>query len=247
MPVSGFPSVDELQLLLLRARSEGASEMVCQRIGCLIFYRVHGKSVAAVCRQFEIARGTFYRTVRALDVGDWRTLLPASRSPKNVPHTQLPQHVIELIRTYRRTYPTIGKEVIRLRLEREHGVFVSASAIGRLIAREKLFFADSLLHERKRSASIETNAMIPKSNLLRLGRGYVFRLLGIATSVIVIVTSLMLGMEQDRRERTRSMPSLHTAATELSVSSESSLQDMPTESRLQQRSVPVSVFTTKRP
>lgn len=247
MPVSKFPSVDELELLLSRARSEGASAIVLQRIECLLFYRKCGLSVSAVCRQYSIARGTFYRVVRALDIADWRTLLPASRCPKSLPQTHLPEPVSELVRSYRHTFPTIGKEAIRLRLEREHNVHVSASAIGRLIARENLFFADSLLHERKRSVSAVTNGTEAKPNLLSLGRRYVLQILGITTSIIVIALSLMLGMRQDLRSRTSEMPPLHTAAMELNVPSESSLQGIPTESYLKQGNPPVSVFTAKQP
>lgn len=212
MPVPRVPSVDELQLLLSRARSEGASMIVLERIACLLFYRAHGESVAAVCRQFGIARGTFYRTVHVLDIGDWKTLCPASRSPRNLPRTHLPQPAIERIRIYRQTLPTIGKEAIRLRLAQEHDVHVSASAIGRLIAREKLFFADSLLHERKRGEV---------GDMKTVGvQRYAMQLLGIGVSVLMIVASLMLGMKQEDGERTGAMPSLHTAAREMSVPNE---------------------------
>ncbi len=243
MPVSKFPSVDELELLLSRARSEGASAIVLKRIECLLFYRRCGESVSAVCRHFSIARGTFYRVVRALDIADWKTLCPASRCPKSLPQTHLPEPVSELIRAYRHTHPTIGKEAIRLRLEREHNVHVSASAIGRLIARENLYFADSLFHERKRSAVAVTNKAEEKPNALELSKRYVLQIFGIATSVIVIALSLMLGVQQDTRNRIGEMSPLHTAAMELRAPSESLLPA----SRLKQANAPASAFTLKQP
>ena len=142
-------TIAELQALLLRADTLGMSTRARERLRWLLYYRGHGCSVSATCKHFGLNRVTFYRLLHRFDLGNPSTLEDQSRRPIAVPST-LPPAVCVLVREYRLRSPQMGKEAIALLLQHEHGFTVSASAIGRLIAREGLFFADTPLHTRKR-------------------------------------------------------------------------------------------------
>lgn len=151
---SRLPTIADIDSLLAKARQECAPAKVLQRLECIRSFCAGGKSVTLICREYGMARGTFYRILRLADMQNWRTLLDASRCPHSTRSTDLEPKIADLIRGYRRSNATnalAGKQVIKRLLQSEHGISVSVSAIGRLIAKEKLFFGDSLLHQRKRA------------------------------------------------------------------------------------------------
>lgn len=115
------------------------------RLKFLEYGKTH--SVAATCRHFDIARSTYY---------DWKNRFVPSRlasleSGSSRPHncrrpTWTTEQVIR-VRELRKQNSKMGKEKIALLLERDQGVRLSASMVGRILAHLR---ETSQLHEPRR-------------------------------------------------------------------------------------------------
>lgn len=144
--------------LLKRAKELELSEGAVQRLKWFAFALEHDNNASLACRHFGIARTTYVRWADRFDPRDPSSLEEASRRPLHMREPETPPHVVALIRDLRVRDPLMGKEDIAETLHREYGVRVSASTVGRTIARHGFFFADTPAHERKRAAS---NSDIP--------------------------------------------------------------------------------------
>lgn len=130
--------------------SDELSEKAKQRLRCILHYLEHKTSMAEAAAMFGMSAGALRRWLCRLRPDDPSSLEEKSCQPHTVRSTTLPADVVAHIRDYRIQVPKIGKQEIAARLLHEHGVRASASAIGRVIERECLYFADSPLHKRKR-------------------------------------------------------------------------------------------------
>ena len=137
--------------LLQHAESLGVSRAGKQRLAWFAYALAHDGNVSLTCRYFGISRSTFLRWARRFDPRRPETLEERSRRPHHVRPVETDAATVALIRTYRLASPTMGKEQIARTLQREHSVAVSASTVGRVIARERLFFADLPSHHHKRT------------------------------------------------------------------------------------------------
>ncbi len=120
------------------------------RLRCILQYLEHDQSMDDVAAMFGTTPNALLRWLDRFDPTDPSTLEDKSRRPHAVRSTQLSADVVALIHAYRKSAPKTGKEEISVALQKEHGVDASPSAIGRVIERDCLYFADSPLHMRKR-------------------------------------------------------------------------------------------------
>ena len=144
--------------LLKRAKELELSEGAVQRLKWFAFALEHGDNASLACRHFGIARTTYVRWAGRFDPRDPSSLEEESRRPRRMREPETPPHVVALIRDLRVKHVLMGKEDIAETLQREYGVRLSASTVGRVIARNGFFFAATPAHERKRAAS---NSDIP--------------------------------------------------------------------------------------
>ena len=92
-------------------------------------------SLLQICEIFEIDRSTFYRWRKKFKFKQVQSLEDRSRKPhqtrKKVARTpQIEAQVCEI----RRKYPYFGKEKIKKILEREDGINISTSSVGRILS-----------------------------------------------------------------------------------------------------------------
>lgn len=144
----------ELRALMRAAEVDGFGRGVRQKLNWFLFAVEHERNVSLTCRHFAITRGTFVRWLERFDGKNLSTLEECSRRPHRTRAPQTESHVIEWIRAYRQANPMLGKEAIRKLLWEEHGVLLSASSVGRVIARHKFFFGDTEAHRRKLESSL---------------------------------------------------------------------------------------------
>lgn len=136
--------------LLARADELELTPEALQRLRWFAYALEHDGNVSLTCRHFGIARSTFLRWAERFDPRDPRTLEERSRRPHMMRQPETDPKVVELIRTLRAAHPLMGKREIESRLSAEHGLRVSSSTIGRVIARHGFFFADTPSHRAKR-------------------------------------------------------------------------------------------------
>lgn len=121
-----------------------------QRLQWFIYAATHDSNVSLTCRYFGISRSTFLRWMERFDAAHPETLEEQSRRSHHVRESETSEHAIALIKRYRTESPLMSKEQIEQELKTVHQVELSASTIGRVIAREGFFFADTPAHRRKR-------------------------------------------------------------------------------------------------
>lgn len=148
--------------LLKRAKELELSDAAVQRLKWFAFALEHDGNASLACRHFGIARTTYVRWASRFDPRDPSSLEEESRRPRRVREPETPPHVVALIRDQRVKTPLMGKEEIASLLQARYGVAVSASTVGRTIARHGFFFADTPAHERKRAAA-EIDVPLPSS------------------------------------------------------------------------------------
>lgn len=143
----------DLQTLLARAREEMRGEDVLQRLEWIIAFVEHGQSLEDTANLVGISPATLRRWIKRFNPSDLSSLEERSHMPQRFRTSTVPAEVVGFIREYREREPLLGKERISDLLLSEHQVTLSASTVGRVIEREKLYFADTPLHLRKRITS----------------------------------------------------------------------------------------------
>jgi hypothetical protein len=148
----------DVRRLLKQAADLELSAGAVQRLKWFVYALEHDNNVSLACRRFGIARSTYMRWWLRFDASNPASLEEASRRPHTVRAPETDARTVELIRTLRMAHPAMGKVGIHALLRDLHGVEVSVSTVGRVIARNKLFFADSQAHARKRGDfAVETD------------------------------------------------------------------------------------------
>lgn len=125
------------------------SEKAMMRLQTIMHYLEHDGSMAETAALFNTTPNALHRWINQFNPEDPSSLEDKSHRPRTLRTSQVSKDVVQLIRDYRIAEPKIGKEEIALRLQQK-GTLVSASAIGRIIERECLYFSDSPLHLHKR-------------------------------------------------------------------------------------------------
>ncbi len=140
----------DIQSLLARARAEFRSADVLQRLEWIIAFVEHGQSLEDTANLVGISPATLRRWIKRFDPADLSSLEERSHMPQRLRTSTVPAEVVSFIREYREREPLLGKERIAQLLQIERAVTISPSTVGRVIEREKLYFADTPLHLRKR-------------------------------------------------------------------------------------------------
>lgn len=147
---SRAPRRRDVENLLRHSESLNLSREAKVRLHWFAYVLAHDGNVSLTCRYFGISRSTFDRWASRFDPRKPETLEERSRRPHHVRAPETPTELIALIRQYRMETPVLGKEQIARLLRSEHGIALSASSVGRVIARNKFFFAESASHTTKR-------------------------------------------------------------------------------------------------
>jgi len=121
------------------------SEVARFRLEVINFYDKHGLS--ATIDAYGVSRATIFRWKKSLKSsgGKLESLIPKSKAPKRRRKMTTPPEIIDFIKDLREKHPRIGKEKIKPLLDeycKERGLkTVSASTIGKIIKRYKLFYS----------------------------------------------------------------------------------------------------------
>ncbi|MEK7218028.1 MAG: helix-turn-helix domain-containing protein [Patescibacteria group bacterium] len=137
--------------LLARAKDLRLSRSAERRLLWFAFAAGHGGNVSLTCRHFGIARSTFLRWAERFNPRNERSLEDASRRPRHVRRPRTPEQAITLIAQWRQENPRLSRHAIS-QLLRAQGIRLSPASVGRVIARERLFFANTPSHQTKRNA-----------------------------------------------------------------------------------------------
>lgn len=140
----------EIEHLLQQADALELTTQARVRLECALHYYAHGENASVTARRFGISRTTFYQWLRKANLLDPAALENRSTAPKRVPQPATDARTIELIRAYRAAQPLANKERVAELLRAEHGIDLSASTVGRVIQRNRLYFADTAAHRAKR-------------------------------------------------------------------------------------------------
>ena len=157
---------DIVNLLHHAGKLGGLSREGKKRLTWFAYALAHEGNVSLTCRYFGISRSTFMRWASRFDPKRPETLDDHSRRPHRVRPPEVTPAVVTIIRRYRTEFPTMGKEKIAQKLHSEHALTVSASTVGRVIARERLFFGDRPSHQQKRTGTdfaADASAVAPSS------------------------------------------------------------------------------------
>lgn len=136
--------------LLQRSRELELSASAVQKLKWFAFALEHNGNVSLACRHFGIARSTFMRWAERFDPRDPLSLEEESRRPHTVRSSEIDHEIVEIIRQLRMKNPVMGKVQIQQILKEKHGITLSTSTVGRVIARHNMFFGDLPSHVRKR-------------------------------------------------------------------------------------------------
>ena len=143
--------LQEAKKILRRASELELSTSAVQKLKWFVYAAEHKGNVSLACRHFGIARSTFLRWAERFSAEDPSTLEEHSRRPHSMRQPETDPQVIERIRRMRTESPLLGKQSIAEKLLQEYQIELSASTIGRIIARHNLFFADTPSHRQKRA------------------------------------------------------------------------------------------------
>lgn len=119
-----------------------------------------GCDLAVACANHGISRATYYRWKRAYKQRGVRGLIPRSRRPRRSQTRRWRAQDERLVLQVRRAHPTYGKLPIWRILARDHGVTLSASTVGRILAKGVrlgrikpcLFYAQGRVRPKRRRA-----------------------------------------------------------------------------------------------
>lgn len=110
-----------------------------QRLSWISHYRKH-QNGRLTCRYFGIPPKTLYKWLNRYDQKGIKGLEPISKKPHTFRESKVPLKNIDRVIHWRKLYPIYSKYKIAVLLEREDGIKMSASTIGRIFKQYKLFF-----------------------------------------------------------------------------------------------------------
>ena len=110
-----------------------------RRLQWMDFYHAHDHNARLTCRHFAISSRTFYKWKNRFNPRDLSSLDDRSRRPRRVRSSLLPQATVDQLIALRKKFPAWSKDKLAVLLQRQHGISLSPSTIGRLIKRYNLF------------------------------------------------------------------------------------------------------------
>jgi transposase InsO family protein len=104
------------------------------RYKAINLYNSRDYSLGQICEIFEINRSTFYRWRKKYIPSRIQSLEDQSRKPHKLRSKVVRNHQVEKqVCQIRRKYPYFGKEKIKRILERDYGINISVSSVGRIL------------------------------------------------------------------------------------------------------------------
>jgi transposase InsO family protein len=141
-------------------RTGRLTEQAKHKLKVLDWHRNHGGNVSLTARHFGITRKTVRLWRKQLQQRGAAGLNEQSRAPKKRPVPTTPPETIMSICQIRKRYPAWSKYKIREILERDHGIVVSCSTVGRVLKRRGLI--DRKKSEKRRRAALSPKRRFPR-------------------------------------------------------------------------------------
>jgi hypothetical protein len=142
---SRIPGYRRFKEMLYSLRSFERSEVAQQKMKIIRFYEQYGEK--ATREAFGADRKLISRWRERWQEFGLEGLIPLSTRPHRLRRSQIPQKIIDYIKTLREEHPRLGKEKIKVLLDkycREKKMkTISESTIGNIIKRHKFFFQRS--------------------------------------------------------------------------------------------------------
>jgi transposase InsO family protein len=102
-------------------------------------YFARGRNAALTCRHFDIPRSTFFYWLSRFNPRDLSSLEDRSRRPKRTRSSPLPPAAVDKVVALREKHPAWSKYKLAVVLERDHGIRLSPSTLGRIFKKRNLF------------------------------------------------------------------------------------------------------------
>ena len=115
------------------------SKAAKMRLLWIDYYHGHGNNARLTCRHFGIHHRTFYRYYDRFTKQGLLGLENLSKRPKSVRTPTISLTTSDLVRSLRRANPEYSKYKLAIISQRDHGVTLSPSTVGRIITRYHLF------------------------------------------------------------------------------------------------------------
>jgi len=125
------------------------------RLAWIEFWAAHGSNASLTCRHFGIARSTLARWLSRYDRHDLTTLEDRSTAPRSRRTPTIALSTVDLVLEIRDERPAWSKYKLSVVLERDFGVKVSASSVGRILKRYGRIEAKA--SARRRRAAVGRN------------------------------------------------------------------------------------------
>ncbi len=164
----GEISPEALEHFRKRAVSADVDAETMHRITVIQYFFEHQKSVSETCRRFSIARSTFHRWMDRFDLSNVHSLSDRPNPAAFRAEVDLSEGVVDMIRQYRLESQYLSKDRISLLLEKEYGLSVSPSTVGRIIERECLYFGSTPFHQKNRMMKHSMQPSISTEEAVRL-------------------------------------------------------------------------------
>jgi len=120
-----------------------------QRLSWIDHYKKH-RNGRMTCRYYGISPKTFYKWLKRYNLKGIKGLESISKRPHKFRESKIPIEYINAVIYWRGLYPMYSKYKIAVLLERENGIKISASTVGRIFKRYKLFFPTPVAAKKKR-------------------------------------------------------------------------------------------------
>jgi transposase InsO family protein len=146
------------------ARSAALTGILTERakykIKVMDWHRAHSENASLTARHFGVGRATLHRWLLRYKLQGLAGLNEQSRAPRKRPMPQTSPDAVMRISELRRRYSAWSKYKIREILERDYGIAVSASTVGRVLKRRGMI--DKKKSEKRRRAALRPKRRFPR-------------------------------------------------------------------------------------
>ncbi len=136
------PNVSKLK------KTVSLSKEAKQRLMWMDYYHSHSHNASLTCRRFGIAKSCFYKWLKRYKALGPAGLESASTRPKHVRQSLVPTIAVDRVKQLRKSNPEYSKYKLAVILKRDYGISLSASTIGRIISKHKLFYTSPIKPKR---------------------------------------------------------------------------------------------------
>lgn len=137
-----------------------------RRLTWIEYYKEHGKRVRLTCRHFGISTRTFYKWKERLELDGLEGMESASRRPYRVRQPEIAVKIQDRVESIRKKYPAWSKYKIAVILDRDYGIKLSASSVGRILKRKGLI--DRTASRRRKKAAKRKRLRTSRDLLLNI-------------------------------------------------------------------------------